>query len=625
MTPKVIAVVGHVDHGKTSLVRALTGIETDTLAEEKTRGLSITLGFANLKSLHLIDTPGHADFVRMTACGVSGADAILLVVSSQDGVQAQTEEHVKLAAFLGVTRAIVALTKTDLASSLDPAETEASISALLREHGFETAPIIRCAMGGKDQISDLIAELETFAREEVQCPPLNGAFLPIDRVFSKPGSGTVVTGTLLGGALKKEDKVAIGPSGLAGSIRALQITGKDAQSAQPGNRVSVNVRGMDTANLGRGDVLCTPGDFRASERFEVRIAALGDDERPLKHMERLMVLFGTSHMPARLRLYPQDDLSVEQFECFAQLEFNKPQIAYAGQKFVLRRPEAGLTLTGGTIIDPEAQAMGRGKADQVAVLRAATAGGVIGLANAISRRSGGAVDLNELVRLTQQPKSSLRSDLANHFKFDDPSMAYQTEAFDALKSKLLDALRMLHEEHPVRPRVAGQLVEARLRPASEQLIHHVQAALVEDGAIVSDETGLKLAAHDPFKVMSEDQIALYRDAEARLQAMALNPKPLFAPDTTSLLHDELADLLVWSGSAMHLFNVGLNQGLLLHASAIGAARDLLVNAFPAPAEFTTGDARKALGTNRKTIVPLLEQFDREGLTKRNGDVRQFIQ
>lgn len=625
MTPKVIAVVGHVDHGKTSLVKALTGIETDTLAEEKARGLSIALGFASLKSLHLIDTPGHADFVRMTACGVSGADAILLVVSSQDGVQAQTEEHVKLAAFFGVNRAIVALTKTDLASSLVQAETEASISALLKHHGFETAPMIPCAMGSKDQITDLVTQLETLAREELHRAPLNGAFLPIDRVFSKPGAGTVVTGTLLGGVLEKDDNIAIEPSGLSATIRALQVTGQDVQSAQPGNRVSVNLRGIDAESLGRGGVFCTQGTFRASERFDVRIAALEDGQRPLKHMERLMVLFGTSHMPARLRLYPQDDLSVEQSDCFAQLEFIKPQIAYAGQKFVLRRPEAGLTLTGGTIVDPAARAMGRGKAQQVAVLKAALAGDAIDLANAISRRSGGTVDLHELGRLTQQSKPSLRSKLASDYAFDDQSTAYQAKATKALKAKYLEALRMLHDEHPYRPRLTKQMIETRLLSSSPQLIGWVQNALVEDGTIVSDEIGLRLAEHDPFKRMSEDQIALYRDAEARLKFMGLNPEPLFSADATSPFQDELTDLLVWSGSAMHLFNVGLNQSLLLHVSAIDSARTLLQDTFPAPTEFTTGDARQALDTNRKTIVPLLEQFDREGLTKRNGDLRQFVQ
>lgn len=625
MTPKVIAVVGHVDHGKTALVKALTGIETDTLAEERARGLSITLGFANLKSLHLIDTPGHSDFVRMTASGVSGADAILLVVSSQDGVQAQTVEHAKLAAFLGVTRAIVALTKTDLASNLTQAETEASISELLRDHGFEKAPIFPCAVSTAEHLTDLIIELETFAREDIQRRPLKGAFLPIDRVFSKPGAGAIVTGTLLGGALEKEGNVTIEPGDSAGTIRALQITGKDVQSAQPGNRVSVNLRGIDATDLHRGDVLCTPGGFQASARFDVCITAPSDDQRPLKHMERLMVLFGTSHVPALLRLYPFESSSREQPERFAQLEFNTPQIAYTGQKFVLRRSEAGLTLTGGTIIDPAAQQMGRGKSQQVAALKAAITGNVVDLANAMSLRSGGAVDLHELARLTQQSTQSLRSDLASDYAFDEQSMAYQTDAANALKTKFLEALGSLHEDHPCRPRLAQKLIETRLRPASEQLILWVQNALVEDDKIVCDDAGCRLAGHDPFEAMSEDQIALYRDAEARLKSMALTPKPLFAPDAKSPLQGELSDLLVWSGSAVHLFNVGLNQSLLLHASAIDSARALLRGAYPSPNEFTTGDARKALNTNRKTIVPLLEQFDREGLTKRNGDLRQFIQ
>ena len=209
MKHRTLAVIGHVDHGKTSLVKALTGVETDTLKEEKQRGLSITLGFAHLKSpsshMHLIDTPGHADFIRMTASGVSGADAGLLVVSAVDGVQPQTREHVRMAGLFGIRDATVALTKIDLVPDQDAQQESATVEALLDTHGFTRVDVVPCSSNTGDGINTLIATLERNAAHTNQATNLKGFFLPIDRVFSATGEGTNVTGSLLGHSLSDED------------------------------------------------------------------------------------------------------------------------------------------------------------------------------------------------------------------------------------------------------------------------------------------------------------------------------------------------------------------------------------------------------------------------------------
>ena len=610
MKHRTLAVIGHVDHGKTSLVKALTGVETDTLKEERQRGLSITLGFAHLKlpsgHMHLIDTPGHADFIRMTASGVSGADAVLLVVSAVDGVQPQTLEHVRMASLFGIREATIALTKVDLVPDKDARQVSANVEALLDTHGFTRVDVVPCSSATGDGIDKLIATLERNAAHTNQATGLKGFFLPIDRVFSAPGVGTIVTGSLLGHSISIDDEVVLEPAHRRATIRGIEVAGIAYAQAMPGARVALNLRGLDAASIQKGDVLCAPEKFQAGRRFDVALQS----DPTLKHMEQVTVLHGTTHHTARLRLYPETgSLSVH-----GQLEFQTPQIAYPGQRVVLRRPSRAEILTGGTVIAPNAVLVTRNKPAHVRVLRACLEGDHDAMAQAIADRDNGIVDLETLSGLDGATPE-------NDFEAISETHIARKADLETLRQRLVDALNSLHARRPCRPFVETSELYSQLRPAPRVLIDAVVDRLRAAGEIREHKNGVALADFDPLEIMTTELCEAYHDADQRLCEMGIRPVALF--ESPSQDESDLVELLVWNKRAVRLYNHSLKQTLLLSSGIIDEARDKLAKAFPDGVSFTTGAARDVLGTNRKTIVPLLEHFDARGITQRNDNTRMI--
>ena len=611
MIHKTVAVIGHVDHGKTGLVKALTGIDTDTLAEEKQRGLSITLGFAHRAfpsgQVHLVDAPGHADFLRMTASGLSGADAILLVVSAKDGVQTQTREHAKLAELFGIERAVVAVTKSDIATDEDVATATRQVATLLDPHGFDPMQIIACSSVSGMGLSALCDALSRICEESPQRPDLKGFYLPIDRVFSAPGAGTIVTGTLLGAAIGVDDEIILEPGRRTASVRAIQIAGADHARAMPGARIAINLRGIDTTSIRRGQVVCAPDDFSTSHRFDVALMP----GPGLKHMEQVTVLQGTAHGPARVRLYPATDSEYR----YAQLEFPSSQIAYPGQRFVLHRPATSEILTGGIVIDPGAPLITRNKPAHVTVLHALATGDLNAAAHALADRDRGVVDLQTLVRTKADGKILLGPE----FETDSAARSFRKRELETLEAKCLHAITDLHEARPCRPIVEMTDLVARLRPAPDVLVDAVIKRLISADVLHRRADGVSLANRDPLDSMSADQRAAYHAADRRLSDMGLHPVALFDAVTEEAF--DLEVLLIDKGRAVRLFNHSLKQSLLLSVDAIDEGQKRLAKAFPNGTPFTTSAARQVLETNRKTIVPLLEYYDRLGITERTEDVR----
>lgn len=611
MTHRTLAVIGHVDHGKTSLVKALTGIDTDRLKEEKKRGLSITLGFAHMDApngqIHLVDTPGHADFVRMTSSGLSGADAVLFVVGAVENVQPQTLGHARLAELFGIRSAIVAITKSDLASVSEIAEAKTKSEALLRAHGFDSIEIIVCSSRTQTGLGALRTALERLCTQSRQTAEIKGFFLPIDRVFSVPGAGTIVTGTLLGTAVKVDDVVAIHPIGQSATVRTIQVAGLEQALADAGARVALNLRGIDAAPIRKGHTLCSPGNFAAGRRFDVALTPCAG----LKHMEQVTILHGTAHNAARVRLYPAMGNKYQ----YGQIEFQSPQMAYPGQRFIVRRPATAETLTGGIVIDPDASLVTRNKPAHVSVLHAFAMDSMYAAAHALADRDAGLVDLRMLARST--PEADVR--LGPEFETVTTERSYRQKELGLLASNCLQALTHLHSARPCRPFVDMAALVTALRPAPPAMIHFVIARLENAGRLKANVDEVSLTNLDPFDAMSTDQRAAYERADRRLSEMGLRPVVLF--DAPNVETSDLEALLIAKVRAVRLFNHSLNQALLLSMDAIRNAELILTAAFPNGESFTTGAARELLDTNRKTIVPLLEYFDKRGVTRRSNDLR----
>ncbi len=627
-SPLTVAVIGHVNHGKTALVRALTGIETDRLKEEIERGLSITLGFAwrdyGSGGVDLIDSPGHEDYIRAMVAGATGARAVLLVVSAVEGLGRQTREHLQIAALLGIGAGVVAVTKADQLGPGGEAAIRAEIQTALGETFLAGEPIVFCSSVSGAGLETLHSHLEALPRRREPSPPLAGAFLPIDRAFTITGTGAVVTGTLWGGSLTTDDQAVLEPSGRTVGLKQIQVHGRDVDRAAPGGRVAVGLRGLSAHEVRAGEVLCAQGGFQSTLQVDVMLTVTPDSARPLKHMDEIRVMWGARNDIATLRLLGAKTIAPGA-QGLAQLRFSAPVVAFAGQRAVLRRPSPAETIGGALVLDPEAAPL-RGKAaGRVAVLETALAGDLAGIAAGLAQRDGDIVDVAELARLARLTQAETRRRIDHDFEAVDGARLATRAAADAARRAYLDVLANAHREAPARATApVGAIRGALTGTVSRDLAAHAERGLAANGEIRLDGGRVALPGHDPFAALSPEALERLDLIETALKAGGLTPpeaRILSGGDTEG---QALLDLLTESGRAVSLRNVALRQTLVFHPESLDLGFQALRAAFPPPAEFTTGEARAALGVTRKFIVPILEYFDTMGLTTRQGDLRQVI-
>ena len=629
MTPSLtIAVIGHVNHGKTALVRALTGIETDRLKAEIERGLSITLGFAwrdyPSAGLDFIDAPGHEDYIRAMVAGATGARAVLLVVSAVEGFGRQTREHLRIAALLGIQAGIVAVTKADLLGPGGETAARAATLAALRGTVLDGEPMVFCSSVTGAGLAALHAHLEALPGRRPPDAALAGAFLPIDRAFTITGTGAVVTGTLRGGPLKTGDAAVLEPSGRRVTVRQIQVHGRDAEIAAPGRRVAVSLRGVSAHEVRAGETLCAPNSFRSTTQVDALVTAAPDGARPLKHMDEIRVMWGARNDIATLRLYGAKAIAPGA-QGLARLRFSAPVIAFAGQRAVLRRPSPAETVGGAVVLDPQASPGGGRSGERLAVLEAAAAGDLARIAACLARRDGNVVSLAEAARLSRLAEGEVRRRLGPDFEVVDGARLARKAAADEARRAYLDLLADAHRQAPARPTArVGAIRNALAGLVSRALAAHAESVLAAGGEIRLAGGRVALPGHDPFASLPPEALGRLERIEAALRDGGLtppNPKILSGGDAEG---QALLDLLTESGRAVLLYNDALRQTLVFHLDSLGVGFQVLRLVFPPPALFTTGEARAALGTTRKFIVPVLEYFDARGLTARHGDVRQVI-
>ncbi len=354
---RVIGTAGHVDHGKSTLVAALTGIDPDRLAEEKSRQMTIDLGFAWLtlpdgETVGIVDVPGHRDFIENMLAGVGGIDAAILVIAADEGIMPQTREHLAILDLLGVGSGVVALTKIDLIDDPDwIALVQDDIRAALAPTALANAAILPVSAQTGQGIPRLIDQLTTLLAGLPARPDRGVPRLPIDRVFTISGFGTVVTGTLLGGSLRLGDEVELQPSGLRGRVRGLQSYKQPVDLAQPGSRVAVNLSGIERQLIARGDVLTSPGALQATALIDVQFRHLLDAGRPLKHNAAVKFFSGAAEANAHVRLIADETLPPGR-ESWLQIRLDRPLALARGDRFILRYPSPAQTIGGGVIVDP---------------------------------------------------------------------------------------------------------------------------------------------------------------------------------------------------------------------------------------------------------------------------------
>ncbi len=616
-----IAVIGHVDHGKTSLVRALTGLETDRLVDEKARGLSIELGFAHRKyvggTIDFIDAPGHEDFIRTMVSGTSGVPVVLLVVSATDGFERQTEEHLGIAAQLGIRHMVVALTKVDLVPQEQREEVLADVSKRLTGTGFDFAPIVTCSSETGEGLDDLHEVLKHQLSDIKPPRDLGGFFLPVDRVFSAIGSGTIVTGTLKGGTIRASDCARLEPASQSITVRKIQTRGEDVDVALPGARVALNLRGVATSDIERGDVICAPDIFHASQQINVSLRLSREMAHPLRAREEVRVHLGSGSYIAKV--YPLEQGELQSGETrFVQLRFSELVLAHPGQTFIVRRLSPAGTLAGGIVLDPVAPNARRGSEKTLRLLSALMDADVIAIAEGLFEREQRGVERARLARLARVSAVALEDGLAD---LGDNLLAPLSIVHRA-ETEVLDTIDKRYEAQPDTFGISVSEVRGMLSASYPvPLVDTAIASLVDGGQLALRDGVLGRCGYDPLAALTSEKRQMLFAIRDGLQEGELSPPDLLKDLTASTEQMSLLSLLIGLGEVVKLRNQALKRDVVFHADAIEVGASRLRAAFPFPTPFKTGEARELLQTSRKFIVPLLEYYDATGQTVRSGDTR----
>lgn len=622
----VIGVIGHVDHGKTALVGALTGVDTDRLAEEKRRGISIALGFAHRTAaagtLAFIDMPGHERFVRTMIAGATGIDAALLVVAANEGIKPQTIEHLAIARLIGVRRGVVAISKCDLVSEAQAAATAQAVRQLLDGTPLEGMPVIHTSTATGDGMDRLSAALEGLFAEDGGRQDFGCFHLPIDRAFAVPGFGPVVTGTLRRGSLQVGDAVELWPNGRTLRVRGLHAHGEPVDRAEPGSRVAVNLRDAELAELGRGCILATPGLLVPSCWIDVWLDLLPDAPRALKTGDTVQLLFGTTDIAARLRLLDRDLLEPGD-TAPAQLACAEPVTAAAGEPYVLRQGSPAWTMGGGRILDPAS--MRRRRFDP-AVIRATLALAEGRLPDAVGERLALAGDHGlrsaELARLYGLPPGRLEATLPGAVELP-PDLWLAEPLYRRLHDALLAAVQEFQTTNPTRRGApVDRLCEALPPRLPPETLSALVAQLVAEGRLVRDAGLLRRSDLNAATLLSSGD----RDTLAQVET-AFRDGGLTPPDVAEVAgrddrRHRALHYLARTGMLVRTIDRVQKREIVFHRDAVALAAERVAAALLGNTDgLTLGELTKLLGITRKFGVPLLEHLDRIGVSRRHGDRR----
>jgi selenocysteine-specific elongation factor len=611
----VIGVIGHVDHGKTALVQALSGHDTDRLPEEKERGISIALGFAHFATgagteIDLIDMPGHERFVRTMISGATGIDAVLLVVAANEGIQPQTVEHVEIAGLLGIGRAIVAISKTDLASPEAASRAAGDALDLLARSGIRgSGPVMTSARNGEG-VDDL--------KKALAAPVLDGprpaggpVYLPLDRAFGVVGHGPVVTGTLRGGTISAEDSLELLPLGRSVRVRAVQVRGTPVAAAEPGQRVALNLRDVDMATLRRGMVLASPGTLASSTWVSIAVRAL-ESAPGLRNGARLRALMGTTERDVRIRLLDRDVLEPGQ-SGFAQLHCLEPVFVPAREHVILRTSR---TVAGGRILEAETRRMRRNAA---AVLRRAedllTLGTGAMIEAEVARSAGSGATLTSLARLAALSTSTVRDMLAGR-----PVVVTRSGVVvqAAQVERLLAEIPPLLADHEAG--LSVEAVGAALR-ASAPAVEEALRGMVARGVVARRGGRFVVPRPDMERRRARREAQLADEIAEMLRADGLTPlRP--SEIVTDLERKRAVDRLLREGVVIRAVDRAKGREILFHRDAVEGARrrlePLLADDGPG---LLVAEIGAALGISRKYSMPLLDHLDAIRFTRRVDDRR----
>lgn len=624
MKPLILGTAGHVDHGKTTLIKVLTGIDTDRLKEEKERGMTIELGFAYLdlpsgKRLGIVDVPGHEKFVRTMVAGAQGMDLVALIVAADEGVKPQTREHLYICQLLGVKKGIVVITKMDLVDEELLELVREEVKEFVKGTFLEGAPIVEVSSVTGKGIKELMETLDKLV-DQVEQKPSDGLFrMPIDRIFTIKGFGTVVTGTIIAGELKVGDEIEILPKGIKGKVRGLQVHGEKVERALAGQRTAVNLQGVEKDMVERGDVLVHTGLFRPTTLLDVVLFHLPEAPVPLKNGVTLQFHIGTSHLLAKVIL-----LGAEVLEPggrgFAQLRLEKPVVALPFDRFVLRGSGIIQTWGGGMVLDAYPQKHRRFRKETVEGLSRLLEGTAEEAVLYHMRKfSPKGLTERELMVYTGLRKGVLQEALKGILEKGKgvviEGRLFLDEDLKGAKAGILDALRAFHRQNPTKVGAPPEEIRGKGGGWPSELFEKALGELILEGNVLMEGEVIRLKDHEvsiPEEELEELEKILFHSG-----LTPPSPKEIAEEKGAELSRiKDLLALLVRKGKI-----IKVKEDLYFHREVLENFKEKLVRYLKERGKVSIQEFKNLAGTSRKFAVPLAEYFDQIKVTLRIGDER----
>jgi len=619
----IIGTAGHIDHGKTALVKALTGIDADRLEEEKRRGITIDIGFAHLQltpelRLGFVDVPGHERFVKNMLAGVGGIDLVLFVVAADESIKPQTREHFDICRLLGIQRGIVVLTKADLVDKDILELVRLEVDEFVAGSFLEGAPVVPVSSTSGSGIDELRRELERVSIDVKEKSAAGHFRLPIDRVFSAKGFGTVITGTLISGSVSRDQEVELYPTGRRLRVRGVQVHGETAARAMAGQRTALNLADIEPHDIARGMVLSAPGRFRAVKLLDCALGLL-PSAKPLKHRAPVHFHAGTAEIEAEVRLLGPAATLEPGGRTYVRIVLREPALLLPGDTFIIRMFSPVVTIGGGTVLDT---------------------GGI-----RFRRTSTGAARLNVLAGSDVAPKIALLVRESKHgMSFDDLVMrmgilegelnAASSSAqfvflrqpqpwlvdrgwFDGARLNMIGTVRDFHRAHPLLPGIAKQ--DLRGRELAHAPAFLFDALIAHTKELVADGETVRLRTHNVVLKQDEEQAraAIEQAFERAALAVPAVSEVLGKSGVEAARARSLLQILIREKRLIRI-----SEDLVFHHSAIHNLRHLLAGR--KSTRFNVGSFKDWTGISRKYAIPLLEYLDREHVTRREGDERLVL-
>lgn len=628
----VLGTAGHVDHGKTSLVRALTGIDTDRLKEEKARGITIELGFAFLDlpcghRLGIVDVPGHEKFVRNMVAGVAGIDILAFVIAADEGIMPQTREHFEICRLLGVKQGLIVITKKDMVEPDWLEMVQEEVRDYFKGSFLEDAPLLPVSSVTGEGLAAVKIALDHLVAESDFSEAYGPFRLPVDRIFTIKGFGAVVTGTSISGRIALGDEVAVYPGGQLGRIRGIQVHGAEVKEVEAGRRTAINIQGVDKEIIRRGEVVATPGSVKPSYIMDAEFIYLAANAKKLKNRTRVRIHLGTAEIMGRIVLLDDDEIGPGS-TANVQLLFEEPACAWPNDRYVIRSYSPVFTIGGGRILNGRAAKKKRFRPSNVELfavykegsvedqlllhLKEAGAAGLTGDELAVQMGLFG----KKLKKILDGPISARKVIVVD----SDRQWLLSADVFSGLQDWLCTAVTLYHNDNPLKPGIPKEELRSQMMAVSSQkLFQFMINDLVKKGRLEQDEAVIKIPGHEVFLV--EDSGRLRAEMEAFYKEAGLAVPTIkelyarFVADAPKLIN-EILEVMGRDGVA-----VKVSEDLYFHKEAIAVLQGNLVEYLRENGEIDAQGFKELSGLSRKFSIPLLEYFDRSKVTLRIGDKR----